>query len=284
MEIKMKDRTGNLISVEEDKFTLFLYKNYFGRLLLKVMYKSWFSKLVGKFMDSPLSKYKINKFIKNNHIDMSSYSKVDYQSFNDFFTRQKANLIIDNNKNSLISPCDAKLTVYEIKANTLFKIKNSLYLVKDLINNEVVAKEYLKGYALVFRLCVDDYHRYIYIDDGYQKNYHHIDGVLHTVRPIAQLKERVFAQNEREWCVLHNKNIGNIVEVDIGALCVGKIVNLHSNHQYKRGEEKGYFKFGASTIVLFIHDDIKIDPDIIKNSNEGIETIVKVGEKIGQKK
>ena len=63
---------------------------------------------------------------------------------------------------------------------------------------------------------------------------------------------------------------------------VGKIVNHHNEKNFKKGEEKGYFKFGASTIVLLVKD-IKIDEDLIKNTNNNLETIVKMGERIGIK-
>ena len=49
------------------------------------------------------------------------------------------------------------------------------------------------------------------------------------------------------------------------------------------GEEKGKFEFGGSTIVmLFGKDTICPDEDILRNSAEGIETVVKYGEKIGK--
>ena len=48
------------------------------------------------------------------------------------------------------------------------------------------------------------------------------------------------------------------------------------------GEEKGMFEFGGSTIVLLLKKDtVEIDSDIIQNSRENVETIVKMGERIG---
>ena len=48
--------------------------------------------------------------------------------------------------------------------------------------------------------------------------------------------------------------------------------------------EKGYFMYGGSTVVLIIQENIlKLDDDIMKNSEEGYETYVKYGEKIGKK-
>ena len=65
---------------------------------------------------------------------------------------------------------------------------------------------------------------------------------------------------------------------------MGRIKNHHQNYSFKKGEEKGYFEFGGSTIVLlFKKDTITIDKDILDNSKDNIETIVKYGEKIGKK-
>ena len=78
------------------------------------------------------------------------------------------------------------------------------------------------------------------------------------------------------------KNVGDIVEIEVGSLMVGKIIN-HDIKKFARGNEKGYFKFGGSTIVLLVND-IEIDEDILENSKNDLETVVKLGEKIGRKK
>jgi phosphatidylserine decarboxylase len=65
---------------------------------------------------------------------------------------------------------------------------------------------------------------------------------------------------------------------------VGKIVNHHQAASVKRGQEKGYFQFGGSTVVLLLKKDtLKMDADILENSASGIETVVRFGEKIGEK-
>ncbi len=278
---KIIDRKTKIIKEEkEDKINIFLYNTIIGRIILKLLITKPISKLYGYYLDSKLSKLKIKNFIIKNHINMDDYIKEDYQSFNDFFKR-KINLNkrpISNDKNILISPCDAKLSVYKIN-NNLFQIKNSYYKLEDLTKS----KDYLNyDYALIFRLCVDDYHRYCYIDNGTRSKYHHIKGVLHTVRPIAQEKYPIFSQNEREWAILHTENFQDVLQIEIGALMVGKIVNQNDIYSFKKGEEKGYFKFGASTICLLIKDVI-IDQDLIDNTNNNLETIVKMGEKIGIK-
>ena len=283
MENKIKDRNNVDYNNKESRINLFLYNTYIGRIILKVLVLPIISKIVGVYQSTFLSTLSIKSFIKKNNINMDDYEDKKYKSFNDFFARKiKENRrVINYDKNALISPCDSKLSVYKIDDDNVFRIKNSYYTVNDLVNTDLKDK-YKNGYALVFRLCVDDYHRYSYIDDGVQSTNNHIKGFLHTVIPIAVDNINVFSQNEREWTILHTKNFGDVIEIEVGALMVGKIVNLKESNKFKRGEEKGYFKFGASTIVLLIND-VKIDDDILENSKNGIETIVKLGEKIGNK-
>ena len=51
-----------------------------------------------------------------------------------------------------------------------------------------------------------------------------------------------------------------------------------------KGEEKGYFKFGGSTTILFLEKDtVKIDSDILEQSKIGFECKVNCGEQIGLK-
>ena len=79
--------------------------------------------------------------------------------------------------------------------------------------------------------------------------------------------------------------MGLVTYVEVGALLVGKIKNIITTGKIKKGEEKGYFEYGGSTIVLlFEKDKITLDEEIINNSLNGFETYVKYGEKIGEKK
>ena len=283
MENKYKKRNDQTIYYEkEDKFTCFLYQNAFGRCLLKFLYLPLVSKIGGVFMNSSLSKGMIKNFIIKNNIDMNDYNEEEYKCFNDFFTRKikEGRRKIDKDISNLISPADSKLSVYKITDKNSFRIKKSIYSLNDLFGEEV--KGFQDGYALVFRLGVSDYHHYIFIDDGNLTGEKIIKGRLHTVRPIAVENKKVFIQNSREVSLLHTKNFGDIYMCEVGALMVGKIINEKTSGKFKRGEEKGYFKFGGSTIILLVNN-VNIDEEIINNSNENIETIVKMGEVIGTK-
>ena len=132
-------------------------------------------------------------------------------------------------------------------------------------------------------MCVDDYHRYSYIDDGRTLSHQHIPGILHTVQPIAFHKNKVFLENTREYDVLKTKNFGTIVQMEVGALLVGKICN-RKQRSFHRGEEKGHFCFGGSTVVVLVEKDKVIPhPDLLENSARGIESRIYLYEVVGKK-
>lgn len=283
MEVK---RTIDLKTLPQDKSLKFLYKNSFGRIILKVITLPFVSSLVGAYMNSGLSKGRIDKFIMTNGINMEDYEKAEFKSFNEFFTRKiKAEKRpFPKEKSVLFSPCDGKLSAYKISKDTVLPVKGSSYTISQLLDNPDLAKEYEGGSCLVFRLAVDDYHRYCYIDDGTKTDNVKIKGKLHTVQPIALNMMPVFVQNSREYTVLHTENFGDVVQVEVGALCVGKIKNHHGSGKITAGQEKGMFLFGGSTIILLIHkDEAEIQQEFFKNTENSMETIVKMGEPIGRK-
>ena len=189
---------------------------------------------------------------------------------------------MDMEATHFISPADSKLTVLPITENARFTLKHTDYSVSSLLKNSELARAYHGGYAFIFRLTVDDYHRYCYVDDGIKEENIHIPGNFHTVNPIANNYYPIYKENTREYSILHSNHFGDIVMMEVGALLVGKIVNLHEKAEVKRGQEKGYFQFGGSTVVLLTKANmVNVDKDILENSKDGIETIVKFGEKIG---
>ncbi len=279
------DRNGNIIQRETAlKSMRFFYRTFLGRLLLKPLVQPWVSRLMGKYKDSGRSCRAIPKFIEKNHIDMSIYEDREFTSYNDFFTRKikpgARSLCMD--ADALMSPCDCKLSVYTADESGMYEIKNSLYALSDLVGEEN-AKAFVGGTLLVFRLTVDDYHRYAFFDDGTAEKPVHIPGVFHTVNPIAMERYKVFSRNTREYTLLHTKNFGLAAQIEVGALMVGRIVN-HDKTDFVRGEEKGYFEFGGSTVILLLQKGVaKIDEDILRNMQNGLETRILFGEKIGTK-
>ena len=287
MEYIVRDRNGNETVLKESKTVKFFYGTVLGRFFVKLFSYPFFSKFIGWFLSKKFSKILIRGFVKKNNIDLDLFVKDNFVSFNDFFIREmkKEHIKVDMQESSFISPSDANLICYDINENSEFKIKNSYYKVSDLLDNNSIYKEYIGGYMLVFRLQASNYHRYCYIDKGVSEKNIFIPGVLNTVRPIVLEKFNIYKRNAREYNILHTDNFGDIVEIEVGAVLVGKINNYYENYSFVRGEEKGRFEFGGSTIVLLVKKDIiDIDKDILENSKLGIETEVKFGEKIGERK
>lgn len=286
---KYKDRNGKIITKKDSQQTLLnmLYGTVPGRIALKPLTAPFLSEIAGKFCDSAASQFMIVPFIKNAGIDMTEYEPAAYRSYNEFFTRKirKECRPVDMTPEHLISPCDSKLSIYRINQQSIFSIKNSFYSVGSLLKCGKLAEKYSGGYCMIFRLEVDDYHRYIYIDNGRKSGNRHIKGCYHTVNPVALETADVYKENTREITILHTENFGDVVQAEVGAMMVGRIVNHDGAGEIRRGDEKGMFEFGGSTVVLLFKEDMVIpDEDILKNTADGFETIVKMGEKIGIRK
>lgn len=278
--------TTDIKTLVPSRFQAFLYRNKIGRALLKVLICPPVSRLVGGFMNSPLSKPMIKGFIKNNNIDINQFEDKKYTSYNDFFTRKirLKNRPLENDENALISPADSRLLALNIRNDLRFKIKNAYYNLADFLDDKQLADEFLGGKLLIFRLCVDDYHRYCFFDNGEILFNKFICGKLHTVQPIALENDDFFKENSREITVINTENFGKAVMVEIGAMMVGKIVNHKKYGSFSRAEEKGYFEFGGSTVCILLKKDVvAIDDEIIKNTENGLETRVLFREKIGNK-
>lgn len=261
------------------------------KLLELIIKKKIFSKLYGEYCNSRLSKKKIHPFIKNFKINMNESVKneTDFKNFNEFFTRKlKPNARpIEENPNHLISPGDGRISAHQnIDMDNIIQVKGITYKLKDLVSDEVISKKFENGSIITLRLSPVDYHRFHFIDSGFCSTPKTINGNYYSVNPIALVRvPDLFCRNERQWSILHSKNFGDILYVEVGATCVGTIIQTYNPHKYvKKGEEKGFFKFGGSTIILFFEKNkIKIDADILEQTKSGFETKVLMGEKIGSK-
>lgn len=284
--MQYKDREGRILGGDDgqDKLLQRLYGSLAGRTLLKPFVQPAMSKAGGFLLSRKVSRIAVKPFIKSKGIRMDEYEKTAFDSYNDFFTRKikPEARPVDMNPSHLIAPCDSKLTAYTIDENSVFEIKGSPYTVESLTKSKKLAEKFSGGTLLLFRLTVDDYHHYCYIDDGDKSENHHIGGVLHTVNPAALEQVPVYKENSRCLSILKSRNFGPVLMIEVGALMVGRIVNHCEAAAVRRGEEKGYFEFGGSTVILcFKKGRIAPDEDILRNSAEGLETRVLMGEKIG---
>lgn len=258
-----------------------------GRFLTSLILKRKFvSKIAAYHYKTRHSAKMISAFLEKYHIDQSQLSKQpeEYRSFNEFFTR-KLNCQCENNPDLLISPADSRLIVHKIEEGSVFSVKGQLYTVAELLATaQGTDPLYEKGLCLVFRLCPTDYHRFCFPDSGTWDEITPIKGYYNTVNTFFS-SSRVHVTNYREKTILHTENFGNVAFVEVGAMLIGKIVQTaECPGHFTKGQEKGYFEYGASTIVMIIEEGrVCIDRDILEQSARGIECVVKYGEAIGRK-
>lgn len=270
----------------QDRLLEWMYSHMLGRLLLRPLVSPAVSKLGGGLLGREVSRIFIRPFIHSHSIDMSQFEKKRYTSYNDFFSRRLIDGArpVEETPEIFISPCDSRLGVYEINRLRTFAIKHTRYTAFGLLKSRKLAEQYAGGYIWVFRLCVDDYHRYIFVDGGTESRRFRIPGVFHTVNPAAGDRFPIYKENTREYSILRSENFGEIIQMEVGAMFVGKIENRPRTVRVERGQEKGNFAFGGSTVILMTKaGSVQPDQDILENSLRGIETKVKLGEHIGKK-
>ena len=259
----------------------FLYNNPVGRIFLGIAVSPFVSNVYASKNAKKSSVKKIPGFIKEHNIDMSDFEDREYKSFTDFFTRKirYGKRPVDMTPGALISPADSKLLVYEIEKDTSMRIKGRTYTVDEILADAENAKEFAGGYALVFRLTVDDYHRFCYPDKGCLISKRFIKGKLHTVSPVSK-NHKIYMENTRLVNLLKTEKFGTIAYIEVGAMLIGRIVD-NGTDVFEKGQEKGYFEPGGSTVILLVKN-VEIDKDIMEQSASGIETKVRYGERIGR--
>ena len=268
------------ISQKDTPSIRFLYNTVPGRMALRLLVCPGVSKAAGFVLDRSISRFFVAPFVKSSGICLDDYEVRSWHSFNDFFTRQVRPGLrpLPEDKTVLAAPCDGKLTVYPITDDAVFRIKHSAYDLASLLEDKNLAERYRGGTCLIFRLTPDDYHRYGFPDDGQLLSSRRIPGLLHTVRPIAFDHCPVYLRNAREYALLRTVHFGDVVQMEVGALFVGRIVNNSISGPFRREDEKGKFEFGGSTIVLLLEKDAAvIHPTLRDNTAKGLETVVKKG-------
>ena len=286
--VQVYDRKKGRVQQEEQYqagLLHFLYETVLGRILLKLVISTrLFSKLYAVSVLSAGSTKKIQPFIDRYQLQMSDFEEKTYTSFNDFFIRKLKpdRRPFSLKERDLCSPADARVQVFPISEDLMLNIKNSRYSVASLLGQEEqLSPEYQKGTCVVLRLTVTDYHRYVYFDEGRLKASWPVLGCLHTVSPISLERRPVYVENSRVCSVLETKHFGEVIQIEVGALLVGRITN-HPLETFQRGDEKGYFSYGGSTIILlFKEGHLQVDQDIWAWSQQEVESMVRLGEKIG---
>jgi len=300
LEIKYFNRENESVDIEKvygDKAVEWLYKSTTGKMLSRLLVKRPISVLYGSLQGMSWSASKVQPFIKNFNIKIDEYvptegrSEADpYGSFNEFFIRRfkEGARPIEQSTELMPAFCEARYFGYDsLNDDVSLPIKGRYWKSEALLSNEKWNDVFTDGPCLLARLCPVDYHRFHFPDDGEIIDHYRVPGALHSVNPIA-LKEvpEVFCDNERQVTILETKNFGKLAYVEVGAIMVGKIVQSRAmSGACKRGEEKGYFLFGGSTVIL-LGEKGKWTPDpvVTEKTAQGMEVYQKLGSRIAQTK
>jgi len=273
-------------------------ENVYGRRLMDLCYQSSLgrritglllsrppvSKLYGRLQKHPWSRRQIPGFIDQYGIDLSEalVPEDGFACFNDFFIRRLKPQArpVDRDPCRLVSPADSRLQIFQLNQETRLNVKGNRWSLAQLLGTTALDHRFRGGLCFCFRLAPCDYHRFGYADDGIQGPVHTLPGPLHSVNPLAlQHKQDILATNYRQWCFVQSPCFGTMIQVEVGALIVGSIVqDQPSGGPCARGGEKGYFQFGGSTVLLILEPHrVAVDADILEKSNQGVETLVRYG-------
>jgi phosphatidylserine decarboxylase len=270
-----------------DRFISALYNTKLGRLITdKALSGKKLSQIYGRYQSSRISRRKIDAFIEQFQVVKSDFETSSHKSFNDFFIRKfkKGKRPFIKDKNKMGAFAEGRYLAFEhISPEQTFPVKGVWLHADDLIGDKNKAKDFIGGPLLIARLCPVDYHRFHYPDAGETLESFRVKGLLHSVNPIA-LKQRskIFITNERHVSILETKHFGKLAYIEVGALCVGKIVQTHKESEpFSKGDEKGYFLFGGSTVILIGQAGRwNLDEDLLLKTRQNQETLVRLGEPI----
>lgn len=254
------------------------------------------SKIYGAYQSSALSIRKILPFIHDFKIPMGEYLEENYTSFNDFFIRQFRPEMRTFDVNPGVMPAFAEaryLGFSEILPEQLFPVKGKFLSESALLEKTEWAQTFARGPLLLARLCPVDYHRFHFPDSGRILAHFRVKGRLHSVNPLAlQYRSDIFATNERRVTILETENFGKLAYIEVGAMGVGKIVQGNWEKEwkktgsatFKRGDEKGYFLFGGSTVIV-LGEPRRWRPsqDLLDQTmNYKRESLVKLGQPVAE--
>ncbi len=270
-----------------------LYGTLLGRALSALIAAPPFSRFYGWLQDRPKSKGKVKPFIEKFAIKMGDFLPEDgrtvedpYSTFNQFFTRRVTDTARPFAQDAQFpAPCDARYFAYaSLNDEVSIPVKGSFFKAGALLNHPKWNDVFDQGPGFIARLCPVDYHRFHFPDTGRVLDSWRIPGALHSVNPWAlAFREDIFMINERQVTILETERFGKLAYVEVGATCVGKIQQTHHEETFERGDEKGMFLFGGSTvIVLGEPSKWAVDERILDHTREGIEAYLKMGQPLGR--
>lgn len=297
MSLKIYNLNSGKIEEEKvcaEKSMRFLYGSCAGKIALwLIVARGFFSKICGAWADSKISRRAIEKFVKNNSIDLSDSEKgiESFRTFNEFFTRAlkfNARPVGEpDNQQAISLPADGRhLLIRNLNAQQTFYAKSQKFNLEKFLADKELACRFEGGDMLISRLSPMDYHRFHYPVCGEIVARRIIKGKLYSVSPIALAgRLSIMWENRRVLNVIENEEMGMVAFVEIGATNVGSIVNFGKvGDNVMRGAEGGLFRFGGSCLISIFEKKAEIEwnAKLKEYSGKGIESYGKVGEIVGE--
>jgi phosphatidylserine decarboxylase len=291
--IRYFNRHTGVLETEQvygEGFLRWSYGNPLGALSLEAFVKRpFFSKWYGRKMSTPASAARVQPFIAQYGLNPADFAEdaQSYRSFNEFFYRKlkPSARPIDPDEASVVFPADGRHLGFE-RASAIegVFVKGQKFDLPALLGDAALAKRYADGSLILSRLCPVDYHRFHFPVAGIPGPTRTLTGPLFSVNPIALRQKLAYLwTNQRTVTELKTEQFGTVICMEIGATCVGTICQTYSPASpVVKGAEKGYFAFGgSSTITLFEPGRVRLESDLIENSNQQIELYAKIGTRMG---
>ncbi|MEW6751234.1 MAG: phosphatidylserine decarboxylase [Candidatus Latescibacterota bacterium] len=267
----------------------FLYETPLGRLLQGAVC-GWRgpSALLGWWQGRAWTRRRIGPFVRRFQIDTGEVELPpdQYPSFNAFFTRRlrPGARPFAPEPEVLCAPADGRALVFpSLDPSASLPIKGCLVAPPLLLAGKGQAAPFRAGAALVVRLAPADYHRFHFPAEAWAGPARRIRGRCHSVNPIAlERRPALYQRNQRAVTLVNTEAFGRIAYVEVGALAVASIVQTYVPGPVRRGQEKGFFQFGGSSVVLLFEPQrVTFDADLVGDSEEGLEVHVRAGSRIG---
>jgi phosphatidylserine decarboxylase len=264
----------------------YLYGDRVGKLLLKhVLSRRTFSWLYGFAKRTKGSRAKIREFIDTLGVDTAEVEKpLDaYASLDEFFSRKlrPGARPVDEHPDHLLAPCDGRALAWQCLRGGDLVVKRTRTTIPTLIGDPATAAEFPDPAGLLVRLAAADYHRCHFPADGTASPARAAGSRLPSVHPIALEKGAPSFENYRMVTRLDSEAFGPLLIIEVGALTVGSIVQTFTPAPVRRGQEKSYFRFGGSALLMLAQASrIRFDDDLLQSTDQGVESQVRVGTRV----
>jgi phosphatidylserine decarboxylase len=273
-----------------ERWVRLAYENPGGRFFVWLLARrAIFSKWYGRKMNKPASALKVLPFIAQYDVNPDEFAKspFDYKTFNEFFYRKlkEGARPIAAGDDVAVFPADGRhLAFPDIQAAAGFYVKGAKFSFAELLGDDQVAEKFAGGAMLISRLCPVDYHRFHFPVGGVPGEPRAINGWLYSVSPVALRRRlRYLIENKRVVTLMETTRFGTVGVIEVGATNVGSIQqSFVPGRAVQKGDEKGLFAFGGSCVItIFQRGRIRFDADIVKQSEQQLETYAKMGDRLG---